>query len=46
MTPAFGQIFVVLVLLVALAAVVFGAFYLIRTLIRINRHIIRNRHDL
>lgn len=57
MAPSIIQFVVLLVILAVLAAVGFGIFYLVRTLVRLNRHVTRdqervhrrmtsNRHDL
>lgn len=43
MTPAPGQLFILLVLLVLFALAALGVFYLIVTLVRINRHVTRDR---
>ena len=43
MTPALGQLFILLVLLVLFALAAFGVYYLIVTLVRINRHVTRDR---
>ena len=57
MAPSIIQFVVLLVILAVLAAVGFGIFYLVRTLVRLNRHVTRdqervhrrmtsNRHNL
>ena len=43
MTLPAGQLLVLLILLAVLAAVGFGIFYLVRTLVRLNRHVTRDQ---
>lgn len=57
MAPSIIQFVVLLVILAVLAAVGYGVFYLVRTLVRLNRHVTQsqervhrrmtsNRHNL
>lgn len=39
MTPALGQLVILLLLLLLFALAAFGVYYLILTLVRINRHV-------
>lgn len=43
MAPALGQLFILLLLLVLFALAAFGVFYLIITLVRVNRHVTRDK---
>ena len=43
MTLPAGQLLVLLILLAVLAAVGYGIFYLVRTLVRLNRHVTRDQ---
>lgn len=43
MAPSIIQFVVLLVILAVLAAVGFGIFYLVRTLVRLNRHVTRDQ---
>lgn len=56
MAPSIIQFVVLLIILAVLAAVGYGVFYLVRTLVRLNRHVTQsqervhrrmtsNRHD-